>query len=153
MTDMGFLRPHNEMDAGDVLTSKLKRQPDALADLVLVTEDALVRDAITVMRQNDVSQLLVTVTDELPLAAKEVSGSLSELGLLEATTRDSSVLELRVKDISDPPLPMVGVGMSVTDLTKRLSSSAGVLVLDGGHPVGVLTRSDILGFLQQRSDQ
>ena len=126
---------------------------DALADLVLVTEDALVRDAITVMRQNDVSQLLVTVTDELPLAAKEVSGSLSELGLLEATTRDSSVLELRVKDISDPPLPMVGVGMSVTDLTKRLSSSAGVLVLDGGHPVGVLTRSDILGFLQQRSDQ
>jgi cystathionine beta-synthase len=136
-----------------VLTSKLKRQPDALADLVLVTEDALVRDAITVMRQNDVSQLLVTVTDELPLAAKEVSGSLSELGLLEATTRDSSVLELRVKDISDPPLPMVGVGMSVTDLTKRLSSSAGVLVLDGGHPVGVLTRSDILGFLQQRSDQ
>ena len=141
------------MDAGDVLTSKLKRQPDALADLVLVTEDVLVRDAITVMRQNDVSQLLVTVTDELPLAAKEVSGSLSELGLLEATTRDASVLDLRVKDIADPPLPMVGVGMSVTELTKRLSSTAGVLVLDGGHPVGVLTRSDILGFLQQRSER
>ena len=46
------------------------------------------RDAISVMRENDVSQLLVTVTDELPLAAKEVSGSLSELGLLEATMRD-----------------------------------------------------------------
>jgi cystathionine beta-synthase len=97
--------------------------------------------------------LLVTVTDELPLAAKEVSGSLSELGLLEATTRDASVLDLRVKDIADPPLPMVGVGMSVTELTKRLSSTAGVLVLDGGHPVGVLTRSDILGFLQQRSER
>ena len=46
---------------------------------------------------------------------------------------------------------MVGVGMSVSELTKRLGTSASVLVLDGGHPVGVLTRSDLLGFLEQRS--
>jgi len=70
MSDFGFLRPHNEMDAGDVLAAKLKRQADGLADLVLVTEETLVRDAIALMRSNDVSQLLVTVTDELPLAAK-----------------------------------------------------------------------------------
>jgi cystathionine beta-synthase len=76
---------------------------------------------------------------------------LSELGLLEATTRDATVLDLRVKDIADVPLPMVGVGMSVTELTRRLSTSAGLLILDGGHPVGVLTRSDLLGFLEQRS--
>lgn len=151
MSDFGFLRPHNEMDAGDVLEAKVHRQPDAMADLVLVTEETLVRDAISLMRGNDVSQLLVTVTDELPLAAKEVSGSLSELGLLEVTTRDASVLDLRVKEIADPPMPMVGVGMSVSELTKRLGSSASVLVLDGGHPVGVLTRSDLLGFLEQRS--
>ena len=151
MSDFGFLRPHNEMDAGDVLEAKVHRQPDAMADLVLVTEETLVRDAISLMRGNDVSQLLVTVTDELPLAAKEVSGSLSELGLLEVTTRDASVLDLREKEIADPPMPMVGVGMSVSELTKRLGSSASVLVLDGGHPVGVLTRSDLLGFLEQRS--
>ena len=95
---------------------------DTLADLVLVTEETLVRDAIAVMREKDVSQLLVTVTDELPLAAKEVSGSLSELGLLEATTRDSSVLDLRVKDIADPSLPMVGVGMSVTRADRDCSA-------------------------------
>jgi cystathionine beta-synthase len=151
MSDFGFLRPHKEMDAGDVLTAKLKRQPDGLADLVLVTEETLVRDAIALMRSNDVSQLLVTVTDELPLAAKEVSGSLSELGLLEVTTRDASVLDLRVKDVADEPMPMVGVGMSVSELTRRLSTSAGLLILDGGHPVGVLTRSDLLSFLEQRS--
>jgi cystathionine beta-synthase len=152
MTDFGFLRPHSEMDAGDVLAAKIRRQASSLADLVLVTEDVLVRDAISLMREKDVSQLLVTVTAELPLAAKEVSGSLSELGLLEATTRDPSVLDLRVKEVADPSIPMVGVGMSVTELTKRLSTSAGVLVLDGGHPVGVLTRSDLLGFLEQRSE-
>jgi cystathionine beta-synthase len=151
MSDFGFLRPHNEMDAGDVLEAKITRQARGLADLVLVTEETLVRDAISLMRAKDVSQLLVTVTDELPLAAKEVSGSLSELGLLEVTTRDASVLDLRVKEIADPPMPMVGVGMSVSELTRRLSTSASVLILDGGHPVGVLTRSDLLGFLEQRS--
>jgi len=151
MTDYGFLRPHLGMDAGDVLGAKSSRQAPALADLVLVTEETSVRDAIALMRNKDVSQLLVTVTDELPLAAKEVSGSLSELGLLVATTKDESVLDVRVKDVADPPMPMVGVGMSVADLTRRLSSSASVLVLDGGHPVGVLTRSDLLGFLEQRT--
>ena len=150
MTDFGFLRPHDEMDVGDVLSDKIERQESTLADLVLVTEETLVRDAIALMREKDVSQLLVTVTDELPLAAKEVSGSLSELGLLEATTRDESVLDLRVKDIADPTLPMVGVGMSVKDLTGRLATTAGVLVLDGGHPVGVLTRSDLLSYLERR---
>ncbi len=150
MTDFGFLRPHNEMDVGDVLADKIERQESSLADLVLVTEETLVRDAISLMREKDVSQLLVTVTDELPLAAKEVSGSLSELGLLEATTRDESVLDLRVKDIADPTLPMVGVGMSVKELTGRLATTAGVLVLDGGHPVGVLTRSDLLSYLERR---
>jgi cystathionine beta-synthase len=153
MTDFGFLRPHDEMDAGDVLAAKISRQADTLADLVLVTEEVLVRDAISLMREKDVSQLLVTVTAELPLAAKEVSGSLSELGLLEATTRDATVLDLRVKDVADPSMPMVGVGMSVTELTRRLSTTAGVLVLDGGHPVGVLTRSDLLGYLEQRSEK
>jgi cystathionine beta-synthase len=150
MTDYGFLRPRDVLDVGDVLAAKIERQESTLADLVLVTEDTLVRDAISLMREKDVSQLLVTVTAELPLAAKEVSGSLSELGLLEATTRDESVLDLRVKDIADPSLPMVGVGMTVSELTRRLSSAAGVLVLDGGHPVGVLTRSDLLSFLEQR---
>jgi cystathionine beta-synthase len=152
MTDYGFLRPHHEMDAGDVLTNKGNRH-DGLADLVLVTEDVSVRDAIAVMRANDVSQLLVSVTDQLPLAAKEVSGSLSELGLLEATTRNAEVLDMTVKQIADPPMPMVGVGMSVTHLTRQLATSAGVLVLDGGHPVGVLTRSDLLSFLEQRSER
>jgi predicted transcriptional regulator len=47
---------------------------------------------------------------------------------------------------------MVGVGMSVKELTARLASTAGVLVLDGGHPVGVLTRSDLLSYLERRRE-
>jgi len=50
MSDFASLRPHHEMDAGDVLEAKVNRQPDAMADLVLVTEETLVRDAISLMR-------------------------------------------------------------------------------------------------------
>jgi cystathionine beta-synthase len=51
----------------------------------------------------------------------------------------------------EPAPPMLGVGESVTDVVERLDSCAAVLVLDGGHPVGVLTRSDVLAFLASRS--
>ena len=33
---------------------------------------------------------------------------------------------------------------------ERLESASAALVLDGGHPVGVITRSDVLGALLDR---
>ena len=44
-------------------------------------------------------------------------------------------------------MPMVGIGEPVVRLVDRLDRAPSVLVLDGGHPVGVLTRSDVLSFL------
>ncbi len=32
---------------------------------------------------------------------------------------------------------------------QRLEDAPAVLVLDRGHPVGVITRADVLGFLAQ----
>jgi cystathionine beta-synthase len=48
-------------------------------------------------------------------------------------------------------MPMVGIGETVSDVVDRLDTSSSVLVLDGGHPIGVLTRSDVLSFLATRS--
>jgi cystathionine beta-synthase len=44
-------------------------------------------------------------------------------------------------------MPMVGIGEPVARIVECLDAGTSVLVLDGGHPVGVLTRSDVLGFL------
>ena len=41
---------------------------------------------------------------------------------------------------------MIGIGEPVPKIVERLDSSPAVLVLDGGHPVGVLSRSDLLGL-------
>ena len=47
----------------------------------------------------------------------------------------------------EAPLATVGLGESVDRVAERLQGSPAVLVLDGGHPVGILTRSDLLAFL------
>ena len=146
MTRYGFLRSAGPT-AGDVLATK----DDAIPDLVVITADASTRDAFASMRELGVSQLVVATTTEQPLAAKEISGAVSELPLMDKTFRDPSVLDRPVGDLMEPAPPMVGVGETVTDVVERLETCTAVLVLDGGHPVGILTRSDVLTFLASRS--
>jgi cystathionine beta-synthase len=103
------------------------------------------------MHQLGVSQLVVSVSTEPPLAAKEISGMVSELPLMDRAFRDGHALDLPVRDLMEPAPPMVGVGESVSEVVERLDRCTAVLVLDGGHPVGVLTRSDVLTFLASRA--
>jgi cystathionine beta-synthase len=146
MFHMGFLRVDGPV-AGDVLAAK----GHAMPELVLITPDRPVRDAITLMHETGVSQLVVSVTTELPLAAKEVTGTLRELELMDLAFRDPAVLDHPIAEIMDPPMPMIGIGEGVARVVECLDAGPSVLVLDGGHPIGVLTRSDVLGFLAVRS--
>ncbi|HUI47843.1 MAG TPA: cystathionine beta-synthase [Acidimicrobiia bacterium] len=146
MYHMGFLRAEGAV-AGDVLESK----GHSLSPLVLITPERPVRDAIALMHETGVSQLVVSVTTELPLAAKEVTGTLRELELMDLAFRDPAVLDRPIEKIMDPPMPMIGTGEPVGRVVECLDAGPSVLVLDGGHPIGVLTRSDVLGFLAARS--
>jgi cystathionine beta-synthase len=145
MFDYGFLRAEAPV-AGDVLATK----GDAAHDLVLITPDEQARDAIKLMHDNGVSQLVVSVTKELPLAAKEVVGTLRELEMMDLAFRSHDVLDRPVGEIMGPAMPRVGIGEPVASAVECLESATSVLVLDGGHPVGVLTRSDVLEFLAAR---
>ena len=146
MTRYGFLR-HPGPTAGDVLAAK----DGTIPDLVVITADTPTRDAFARMRELGVSQLVVATTTDQPLAASEVSGAVSELPLMDKAFHDPAVLDRSVGEIMEPAPPMLGVGESVTDVVERLDSCTAVLVLDGGHPVGVLTRSDVLTFLAERA--
>ncbi len=146
MFHMGFLRAEG-LVAGDVLAAK----GDSMSPLVLITPDQPVRDAITLMHQTGVSQLVVSVTTELPLASKEVTGTLRELELMDLAFRDHDVLDRPIAETMDPPMPMIGIGEDIGRVVECLDAGPSVLVLDGGHPIGVLTRSDVLGFLAARS--
>ena len=63
---------------------------------------------------------------------------------MDKAFRDPSVLDRPVAEVMEPPMPMVGIGETVTDVVEALDRGPSVLVLDGGHPVGVLTRQDVL---------
>jgi cystathionine beta-synthase len=151
MTRFGFLRFEGAI-AGDVLDAKRAASGSKeIPELVLITPDEPARHGFALMRDLGVSQLVVTVTKDLPLAAKEVSGTISELELMDKAFRDPKVLDRPVGELMEPAMPMVGIGETVSDVVDRLDTSTSVLVLDGGHPIGVLTRSDVLGFLAARS--
>jgi cystathionine beta-synthase len=77
----------------------------------------------------------------------EVIGSVTERGLMDRAFADAHALDVAVADVMGVPLPTIGVGEPVDVAVGRLESAAAILVLDRGHPVGVVTRSDVLGSL------
>ena len=147
MMDFGFIRCDGPC-AGDVLAAK----DGSIPDLVLVTPDEPARDAWSLMRDLGVSQVVVSISKEPPLAAKEVSGMLDEVSLMERAFRDAAVLDRPVRDVMRPTMTMIGIGEPVARVVEALEQGASVLVLDGGHPVGLISRSDVLGFLAGRGD-
>jgi cystathionine beta-synthase len=121
-----------------------------LPGLVHVHPDETVRQAIEILREFGVSQMPV-VSHEPPLVAAEVRGAVHERDLLEAGFANPAVLDGPLGDVMGAPLPMLGGGESVEDAVAALEANSALLVLDGGHPVGILTRSDLLDFLVRRT--
>ncbi|HEX9993453.1 MAG TPA: cystathionine beta-synthase [Acidimicrobiales bacterium] len=144
MADFGFLRSGGQT-AGDVLSRKENRLPA----LVHVHPDEPVRAAISLLREYEVSQLPV-VKAEPPLAVAEVVGAVQDVDLMDKAFNQPGLLDRPVAEAMGPPLPTVGAGEPVEVAVEALERASAVLVLDAGHPVGVLTRHDVLDFLAHR---
>jgi cystathionine beta-synthase len=145
MADFGFLRGTGDHVVSDVLG----RKRGDLPALVHIHPDETVRAAIAVMREFGVSQLPV-VKAEPPLAAAEVVGAVTERDLMGRAFEDPSALERSVGEVMGPKLPTVGAGESVELAVELLNIAPAGVVLDAGHPVGILTRSDLLEFFAAR---
>ncbi len=145
MADYGFLvADGTQPTVGDVLTRK---GPD-LPALVHVHPEETVGSAIDVLREYGVSQMPV-VQHEPPVMAAEVVGSVAERDLLEAVYADRTALQSPLSARMRPPLPMVGAGEPLSVAVAALERASALLVLDDGKPVGLVTRSDLLGFLAE----
>jgi cystathionine beta-synthase len=143
MADHGFLR-----NAGHTIAELLERKTTDLPALVHVHPHESARDAIRVMQEFGVSQLPVAQA-EPPLASAEIVGAVHERDLMQRAFEDPGLLEKTVGEVMGPPLPAVGTGESVDNAIRRLEDAPAVLVIDRGHPIGVVTRSDALAFLAQ----
>ena len=145
MADFGFLRAGGQ-SVGEVIAGK----GGDLPPLVHVHPDETVRDVIAILREFGVSQVPVLKV-EPPVVAAEVLGSVHDRDLLEAAFQDPNLLDRPVRDVTGPALPTIGVGEPVEAAIGRMARSGAVLVYDAGHPVGILTRSDVLGALAGRA--
>ena len=143
MSSYGFLRAEDTATVASVIESRGGELPP----LLYANPGTTVREAIDLMRVHDVSQLPVC-KNEPPFAAAEVIGSVDELRLMDVVFRDPSAIDKPVEHVMGPRLPTVGVGQPLEIVVQRLDQAPAVLVLAGGRPRAVLSRTDVLRFLQ-----
>lgn len=145
MSSFGFLTAEGAI-VGDVIQTKEGEVPP----LIYVQPETPVKDAIDIMQRHSVSQLPVA-KGEMPLAAAEVSGSVSELFLMEQAF-GGDVLSKTVEEVMAPALPTIGVGEPIELAVHRLDSAPALLVLDGGRPRTIISRGDVLSYLQAQEN-
>jgi cystathionine beta-synthase len=147
MADHGFLR-----SSGPTVEDLLSGRDPELPLLVHTHPDETVRTAIDIMREYGVSQLPV-VRAEPPVVLGEVVGSVTEVGLLDQVLRDAAVLDRPVEEVLAPSFPTVGLGEPLDAAIATLETASAALVLDGGHPVAVVSRADILRSMTADKEQ
>jgi cystathionine beta-synthase len=122
---------------------------DGVPELVSVGAGKSVGEAIDLMQQYGISQLLVTehgATD-----GNGVVGSIQERTLLDRIYRDPAVVTTSVSTAMDPPFARVAAGAPIEEAFEALlGGEPALMIVEGDVPVGVITRSDLLEFVARR---
>jgi cystathionine beta-synthase len=122
---------------------------DHVPELVSVGAGKTVGEAIDLMQQYGISQLLVTENGKTTLNG--VVGSIQERTLLDRIYRDPSVVTTSVSTAMDPPFARVAAGAPIEEAFEALlGGEPALMIVDGDEPVGVITRSDLLEFVAHR---
>jgi cystathionine beta-synthase len=119
---------------GRLVTGKRTESPA----LIHVAPEASVRQALNLMTTYNVSQLPVIEGDD-------GIGAVSEQALMARAIGQPKILDSPVRDVMDPPFPVVDSHSPVAQLTTLLSrTTPAALVRRDGQVVGIVTRYDLL---------
>ena len=140
----GFSPSSGGITVADLLGSKNRVIPE----LVYVRPTDTVRDAIRVMAEYGVSQLLV-MTAEPPVVMGEVAGSIDERSLLEEVFAGRAQMSDSVSQLMGAPLGLIGINESVEAARTAFGMADALLVTEDGKPAAVITRHDLLAFLSR----
>lgn len=102
--------------------------------LFVKPEDDVLRVS-EVMFKHAISQMPV-------LNGKKVVGTITEESIVRNLSAD--IAREKVKNIMDPPLPMVSEEKSIDVVRSLLETHQGILVVRGKEILGIITRSDLL---------
>ncbi len=119
----------------------LRQKVGRIPSLISVTPQTLVREALELIEDNNVSQLPV-------LLAGDCVGSVSESALMARLLEDPELIEAPVERLMEPPLPVVDVQTDFESVTKKLiGGQPAVIVRQNGEPSGIITRFDVVHYL------
>ncbi len=140
MKDNRYLEPKLKLTAGNVTDGKRTRHR-----LITVTAETTLTQAISLMQDNDISQLPVAEDGKL-------IGSLTENKVLSTLVSNPSLKEQRVREFIDDPFPVVDEGTSIENLYKMLDKDLTAVVVkrrDGS--MDIVTKSDLIYTINERS--
>ncbi len=140
MTNFGFIK-----ECDQCVGAVLEARSATTENLLYVNPSARVSDAIELMRTHGVSQLPVCKNTP-PFANAEVAGAVDELELMDVIHRDPTAMGMPVESIMGAKLPTIGVGQKVELAVEMLETAPALLVLSGGRPLSVITRTDLLSY-------
>jgi cystathionine beta-synthase len=142
MTEYGFLERSGERTVGAVL--RRRTSGGGVPPLITVHTQQHVRDAVALFHEHRVSQLpVVSEHDE-----EAVVGSVAERGLLAHAVTDARLLDARIVDVMEPPLPAVSASDPVSAAVELLvGERQALIVLEDGRPTGIVSRADLLEAL------
>ncbi len=141
MAGYGFLR-----GGGHTVADILEARGADIPPLVYVHPSDTVQRAVNVMRGYGLSQLPVA-KGEMPLAAAEILGAVDELALMDRAFHDPAVLDEPVEKVMGARMPTIGVGQPIPLAVELLDQAPALVVLAGGRPRAVLSRTDVLRHL------
>ena len=148
----GWMRSYgfSDIEAGDTVADVLAARPArggaAMPELVHVHPSETVLEAIGIMTEYDVSQLVV-LSAEPPVMMGEVIGTVDEKGLLDRLFRGEAKPGDAVGAHVGERLPLIGIHAPVEQARAALADVDALLVTRDGKPHTVLTRQDLLGYL------
>ncbi|HXD71804.1 MAG TPA: CBS domain-containing protein, partial [Gaiellales bacterium] len=150
MLEYGFLERSTPVPTVEQVV--IAKHGHEMPELVTIEAHHKVGEAIELMQRYSISQLPVVRTQP-PGSLADVVGALHDRGLLDRVFKNPDALQDNVAEAMGPPLAAVQDGDSLDRVFADLTAgSPAVVVVRGGRPAGMLTRSDLLEFLAHRRD-
>ncbi len=134
-----WLRENQMLDSERVTVASVLSAKDGKSpEVIQVAPQATVRQALNLMSTYNVSQLPV-------LDGADGVGAVSEQALMAAALNDAAALDWPVREVMDPPFPVVDGDWPLARLTSLLSrETPAALVRRNGMISGIVTRYDLL---------
>tara|TARA_A100000164_G_scaffold50469_2_gene39123 strand:- start:3677 stop:5044 length:1368 start_codon:yes stop_codon:yes gene_type:complete len=139
MATYGFLSKDG-VTVRDILDSKDQNA----SEIIHVQPDDTVADALSIMNEHEISQVIVA-QGPLPISAAEVKGTLTTQAVFDSGY-EATKSKVTCAMLMDGPLQFIGIGQSADVAKTYLENGEKLLVLDQGKPRGVLTLTDYIRY-------